>query len=200
MITLPLSPEQRTVYWTVAVCDTYGSVRRTTGLHSASAARHQHAYWSVKQSTARVELTEHTLLQTRTVIPFEDLPGPGEPTPLPDLPAGAQEVKRFFQFVRALEDGSLTGFGPAVLPASDDVRCFYERTVRNQEGAQAVRVDVSTLRILNITLTLYTRELQLADLPDDDAASLTGQLETAGLHWVPVPGNAGACRRVPLAD
>ncbi|MDN3263972.1 hypothetical protein QWJ26_30010 [Streptomyces sp. CSDS2] len=200
MITFPLSPEQRTVYWTVAVCDTYGSVHRTTGLHSASAVRRQHDYWSAKQSTARTELTEHTLVQTRTVTAFEALPGLDEPTPLPDLPAGAQEVKRFFTFARALEDGSLTGFGPAVLPAGDDVRHFYEWTVKNQERAQAVRVDVSTLRILDITLTHYTRELQLADLPDDDATSLVGQLETAGLYWVPVHENAGTCLRVPLAD
>ncbi|MBC2868690.1 hypothetical protein [Streptomyces mexicanus] len=200
MITLPLSPEQSTVYWTVAVCDTYGSVNRTTGLHSASAVRQQHDFWSAKQSTARIELTEHTLLQVRTVTAFEGLPGAGEPTPLPDLPAGAQEVKRFFKFARALEDGSLTGFGPAVLSTGDEVRYFYEWTAKNQERAQAVRVDVSTLRILDITLTHYTRELQLADLPDDDATSLVGQLETAGLYWIPVHEKAGTHLRVPLAD
>jgi hypothetical protein len=147
-----------------------------------------------------MELTEHTLLQARTITAFEDLPGAGEPTPLPDLPAGAQEVKRFFKFARVLDDGSLTGFGPAVLPTGDDVRYFYEWTVKNQERAQAVRVDVSTLRILDITLTHYTRELQLADLPDDDATSLVGQLETAGLYWIPVHENAGTCLHVPLAD
>jgi hypothetical protein len=165
VITFPLSPEQRTLYWTVAVCDTNGFAHRTTGLHSASAVRQQRVYWSAKQSTARIEITEHTLLQARTITTFDNLPGAGEPTPLPGLPAGAQEVKRFFTFARTLEDGSLTRFGPAVLPTGDNVRYFYEWTVNNQEHAQAVRVDVSTLRILDITLTHYTRELQLADLP-----------------------------------
>jgi hypothetical protein len=200
VITLPLSPEQRTVYWTVAVCDTYGSVHRTTGLHSASAVRQQHDFWSAKPSTARLELTEHTLIRARTVTTFEDLPSAGEPTPLPDLPAGAHEVKRFFSFARALEDGSLTDFGPTVLPTGDDVRHFYEWTVKNQERAQAVRVDVSTLRILDITLTHYTRELQLADLPDDITTVLVGQLEAAGLYWIPIHESAGTNLRVPLAD
>lgn len=200
MITLPLTPERRTVYWTVAVHETYGSVHQSTGLHSASAVRQQYDFWPAKPSTARMELTEHTLIQARTITTFEDLPGPGEATPLPDLPAGAHEVKRFFKFTSALEDGSLTGFGPAVLRTGDDVRHFYNWTVTTQDRAQAVHVDVSTLRILDITLTHYTREIQLADLPDDFTASLLGQLETEGLCWVPVHEHAGTYLRVPLAD
>ncbi|WP_331765355.1 hypothetical protein OG747_52875 (plasmid) [Streptomyces sp. NBC_01384] len=199
MITLPLSPEQRTVYWTVAVHDTYGSVHQSTGLH-ASAVRRQYDFWPAKPSTARMELTEHTLIQARTITTFENLPGEREATPLPDLPAGAHEVKRFFKFTSALADGSLTRFGPTVLPTGDDVRRFYNWTVTTQDRAQAVYVDVSTLRILDITLTRYTREIQLADLPDDFTASLMGQLETEGLCWVPVPEHAGTYLRVPLAD
>jgi hypothetical protein len=199
VITLPLTPEQRTVYWTVTVHETYGSAHQSTGLH-ASAVRQQYDFWSTKPATARMELTEHTLVQARTITTFEDLPGEGEATPLPDLPAGAHEVKRFFRFTRALEDGSLTGFGPTVLPTGDDVRRFYNWTVTTQDRAQAVRVDVSTLRILDITLIHYTREIQLADLPDDFTASLMGQLETEGLCWVPVHERAGTCLRVRLAD
>ncbi|MGW0825251.1 hypothetical protein [Streptomyces sp. NPDC002845] len=199
MITLPLTPEQRTVYWTVTVHETYGSAHQSTGLH-ASAVHQQYDFWSAKPSTARMEITEHTLIQARTITTFEDLPGKGEATPLPDLPAGAHEVKRFFKFTRALEDGSLTGFGPTVLPTGDDVRRFYNWTVTTQDRAQAVHVDVTTLRILDITLTHYTREIQLADLPDDFTTSLMGQLETEGLCWVPVHEHAGTYLRVPLAD
>lgn len=200
MITLPLTPEQRTVYWTVAVYETYGSVHQSTGLHSASAIRQQLALWAGKPSTARMELTQHTLIQARTITSFEDLPGEGEATPLPDLPVGAHEVKRFFKFTNALKDGSLTGFGPTVLRTGDDVRRFYNWTVTTQDRAQAVHVDVSNLRILDITLTHYTREIQLADLPDDFTVSLMGQLETEGLCWVPVHEHAGTYLRVPLAD
>ncbi|MGW3984762.1 hypothetical protein [Streptomyces mirabilis] len=200
MITSPLTPERRTVYWTVAVHETYGSVHQSTGLHSASAVRQQYDFWHAKPSTARMELTEHTLIQARTITTFEDLPGEGEATPLPDLPAGAYEVKRFFKFTSALEDGSLTGFGPTALRTGDDVRRFYNWTVSTQDRAQAVHVDVSTLRILDITLTHLTREIQLADLPDDFTASLMGQLETEGLCWVPVHEHTGTYLRVPRAD
>ncbi|MFF2133944.1 hypothetical protein ACFVW1_53305 [Streptomyces olivochromogenes] len=199
MITLPLIPEQRTVYWTVAVHETYGSAHRSTGLH-ASAVRQQYDFWTAKPSTARIELTEHTLVQARTITTFEDLPGEGEATPLLNLPADAHEVKQFFGFTRAREDGSLTCFGPTVLSTGDDVRRFYNWTVANQDRAQAVHVDVSTLRILDITLTHYTREIQLADLPDDFTASLMGQLETEGLCWVPVHEHAGTYPRLLLAD
>ncbi|MGW2104184.1 hypothetical protein ACWCPX_42310 [Streptomyces olivaceoviridis] len=200
MITSPLTPERRTVYWTVAVFGKYGSAHRSTGLHSASAVRQQFDFWSGKPSTTRMELTEHTLNQARTITTFENLPGEGAATPLPDLPDGAHDVKRFFTFARTLEDGSLTGFGPAVLPTGDDVRRFYSWTVNNQERAQAVRVDISALRILDITLTHYTRELQLADLLDDYTASLVGQLEMEGLNWIPVHEHTGTHLRVPLAD
>ncbi|MFI1768991.1 hypothetical protein ACH41H_44135 [Streptomyces sp. NPDC020800] len=103
-------------------------------------------------------------------------------------------------FTRVLEDGSLTGFGPTVLRTGDDVRHFYNWTVTTQDRAQAVHVDVSTLRIIDITLTHCTREIQLADLPDDFTASLMSQLETEGLCWVPVHEHAGTYPRVPLAD
>ncbi|WP_327749964.1 hypothetical protein [Streptomyces europaeiscabiei] len=199
MITLPLTPEQRTVYWTVTVHDTYGSTHQSTGLH-ASAVRQQYDFWTAKPSTARMELTEHTLVQARTITTLEDLPGEGEATPLPGLPADAHEVKRFFRFTRAREDGSLTGFGPAVLRTGDDVRRFYNWTVSTQDRAQAVHVDVSTLRVLDITLTHLTREIQLADLPDDFTVSLMRQLETEGLCGVPVHGRTGTCLRVRLAD
>ncbi|MFI7405976.1 hypothetical protein ACIBW9_36850 [Streptomyces sp. NPDC049541] len=201
MITSPLTPEQRTVYWTVAAYDTRGrSVSRSTGLLSVSPARYWHKFWSSRPETARMELAEHTLVTASTLIGFADLPGKGQPTLLPELPAGAHEVKRFFRFARALENGSLTGFGPTVLRTGDDVRYFYEWTVKNQERAQAVRVDVSTLRVLDITLTHYTRELQLADLPDDDTTALMGQLEAEGLYWIPVHESTGPYLRVPLAD
>ncbi|MEU0036477.1 hypothetical protein [Streptomyces sp. NPDC006333] len=118
---------------------------------------------------------------------------------MPELPAGAHEVKRFFRFARTLADGSLTGFGPTVLPAGDRVRCLYEWTVKNQERAQAVHVDVSTLRIRDITLTHYTREPQLADL-DDITIALVGQLEMEGLYCIPVHENTGTHLRVLLAD
>ncbi|MER7568887.1 hypothetical protein ABTZ93_39055 [Streptomyces sp. NPDC097941] len=198
MITLPLTPEQRTVYWTVTVHDKYGSMHRSTGLH-ASAVRQQYDFWHPKPATARVELTEHTLVQARTITPFEDLPGEGEAAPLPDLPAGAHEVKRFFKFTLAREDGSLTGFGPAVLRTGDDVRRFYNWTVSTQDHAQAVHVDLSALRVLDITLTHLTREIQLDDLPDDFTASLMGQLEAEGLCWVPDNTRRGTYLRVRLA-
>lgn len=201
LITSPLTPEQRTVYWTVAAYDTHGrSVYRSTGLLSVSPTRYWHEFWASRRETARMELTEHALVPSRKLIGFEDLPGEGEPTLLPELPAGAHEVKRFFRFARVLEDGSLTGFGPTVLRTGDDVRHFFEWTVNNQERAQAVRVDVSTLRILDITLPHYIRELQVADLPDDITTSFVGQLEAAGLYWVPVHESAGTNLRVPLAD
>ncbi|MDH6502438.1 hypothetical protein [Streptomyces sp. SAI-149] len=198
MITLPLTPEQRTVYWTVNVHDQYGSAHRSTGLH-ASAVRQQYDFWHSKPATARVELTEHTLVQARTITTFEDLPGEGEAAPLPDLPAGAHEVKRFFRFALAREDGSLTGFGPAVLRTGDDVRRFYNWTVSTQDHAQAVHVDLSALRVLDITLTHLTREIQLDDLPDDFTASLMGQLETEGLCWVPDHTGRGTYLRIHLA-
>ncbi|MGY9066908.1 hypothetical protein [Streptomyces sp. CAS3] len=197
MITLPLTPERRTVYWTVAVCEKYGSVHRSTGLHSTSAVRHQYDFWAPKPSTSRIGLTEHTLIQARTVIAFEDLPVTGDATALPELPDGAYEVKRFFRFARTLEAGSLTGFGPSVLRTGDEVRSFYEWTAKHD---QAVHVDISTLRVLDTTLTHYTRELQLTDLPDDDTTALVGQLETEGLRWIPVHQNTGTHLRVPLAD
>ncbi|MFD7163571.1 hypothetical protein [Streptomyces violascens] len=200
MTTLPLAPEQRTVYWTVTVHETYGSVHQSTGLHAASAVRQHYAFWSGRPSTAGIELTEHTLVQARTITTFEDLPGEDQATPLPDLPAGAHEVKRFFKFTRTLEACSLVGFGPTVLRTGDDVRHFYNWTVANQDRAQAVHVDVSPLRILDITLTHYTREIQLADLPDDFTASLMGQLEMDGLCLAPVHEHAGMYLRVPLAD
>ncbi|MEU0413850.1 hypothetical protein ABZ307_39515 [Streptomyces griseorubiginosus] len=199
MITLPFTPEQRTVYWTVAVYDKHGFAHRSTGLH-ASAVRQQYDFWHPKPWTDRIELTEHTLVQARTITAFEDLPGEGEATPLPDLPAGAHEVKRFFRFTRAREDGSLTGFGPAVLRTGDDVRQFYNWTVSTQDHAQAVRVDASALRVLDITLTHLTRDVQLADLPDDFTVSLMSQLETEGLCWVPVHKHTGTYLRVRLAD
>ncbi|MFD4604359.1 hypothetical protein ACFWPQ_40880 [Streptomyces sp. NPDC058464] len=194
-----IKTEARTVYWTVTVYDRYGSAHRSTALH-ASAARHHHEFWSSKSSTARVGFTEHTLVQARAITTFADLPGSGERTPLPNLPAGAYEVKRFFRFTRALSDGSLTGFGPAVLCTGDDVRYFYEWTVQTQGHAHAVHVDVSTLRILDITLTHYTRDVRLADLPDDCTISLVGGLETGGLGWISSHEKAGPCLRVPLAD
>ncbi|MGW7243864.1 hypothetical protein [Streptomyces sp. NPDC054804] len=199
MIKTPLTHEARTVYWTATVYDKYGSAHRSTALH-ASAARHHHEFWSSKPSTARVGLTEHTLVQARAVTTFEDLPGSGERTPLPGLPAGAYEVKRFFRFTRVLEDGSLTGFGPAVLITGDDVRYFYKRTVQIQGHAHAVHVDVSALRVLGITLTHYTRDLQLTDLPDDFTTSLTSSLEIEGLGWISDHEKAGTYLRVPLAD
>ncbi|MGI5380690.1 hypothetical protein ACQEV2_42190 [Streptomyces sp. CA-251387] len=132
MITSPLTPERRTVYWTVAAYDTHGrSVYRSTGLLSVAPARYWREFWASRRETARMELTEHSLVVAHTLIGFEDLPGKGEPTLLPELPAGAHEVKRFFRFSRALEDGSLTGFGPTVLRTGDDVRHFYEWTVKN---------------------------------------------------------------------
>ncbi|MGK3943331.1 hypothetical protein ABK046_33440 [Streptomyces caeruleatus] len=199
MITLPLTPEQRTVYWTVAVHDKYGSTHRSTGLH-ASAVRQQYDFWHPKPATARIELTEHTLVQARTITTLQDLPGEGEATPLPDLPVGAHEVKRFFKFTLAREDGALTGFGPAVLRTGDDVRRFYDWTVSTQDHAQAVHVDLSSLRVLDIALTHLTREIQLADLPNDFTASLMGQLETGGLCWVPDHTRTGTYLRVRLAD
>jgi hypothetical protein len=63
VIRLPLTPEQRTVYWTVTVHETYGSAHQSSGLH-ASAVRQQYDFWSAKPSTARMELIEHTLIQT----------------------------------------------------------------------------------------------------------------------------------------
>ena len=169
-------PEERTVYWTVAVHETSGSVHRSTGLYSASAVRHQYGFWAPRPSTARIELTEHTLIQTGSVTTFEDLPSEGEATPLPDLPVGAHEVKRFFKFTRAHKDGSLTGFGPAVLPTGDDVRYFYNWTISTQDTALAKHVEVSTLRILDITLTHYTREISRALLPDAVSAALLARL------------------------
>ncbi|MGW2291224.1 hypothetical protein [Streptomyces phaeochromogenes] len=196
MITVPLTRERRTVYWTVAAYGAHGhSLYRTTALQSVSPTRYWHEYWASRRETARTELTEHTLVVANTLIGVEDLPGEGEPTLPPDLPAGAHEVKRFFKFTSALEDGSLTGHGPAVLRTGDAVRRFYDWTV-----AHAVHVDVSTLRILDCTLTHYTREIRLDDLPDDVTTSLMGQLESAGLYWIPVQGSAGTCLRVPLAD
>jgi hypothetical protein len=200
MPTSPLTPEQRTVYWTVAVHETYGSVHRSTGLHSASAVRHQYGFWAPRPSTARIELTEHTLIQTGSVTSFEDLPGEGEATPLPDLPVGAHEVKRFFKFTRAHEDGSLTGFGPAVLPTGDDVRYFYNWTISTQDTALAERVEVSTLRILDITLTHYTREISRALLPDAVSAALLARLDAEGLEAKPAETSAGSYLVIPLAD
>ncbi|MEU9412253.1 hypothetical protein AB0E08_42075 [Streptomyces sp. NPDC048281] len=194
-----IKTEARTVYWTVTVYDRYGSVHHSTALH-ASAAVHHHEFWSLKPSTARVGFTEHTLVQASALATFADLPGSGERTPLPGLPAGAFEVKRFFRFARVLEDGSLTGHGPAVLCTGDDVRYFYEWTVQTQGHAHAVHVDVSTLRILDITLTHYTRDVQLHDLPDDFTTSLVGGLESEGLGWISSHEKAGPCLRVPLAD
>ncbi|MFC9916688.1 hypothetical protein [Streptomyces sp. NPDC127197] len=201
MITSPLTPEQRTVYWTVTAYDAHGrTVYDTTALHSVSPTRYWHNYWASRHETARMNLAEHHLVVASTLTSIEDLPGQGTPTLLPELPDGAHEVKRFFRFARVLEDGSLTGFGPTVLPTGDDVRHFYDWTVKNQEQAQAVRVDVSTLRILDITLTHSIRELQLADLPGDATTALVGQLEAEGLYWIPVHESAGTYLRIPLAD
>jgi hypothetical protein len=187
VITVPLTRERRTVYWTVAAYDAHGrSLYRTTGLQSVSPTRYWHKFWASRRETARTELTEHTLVVANTPIGFQDLPGEGEPTLPPDLPAGAHEVKRFFKFTSALEDGSLTGYGPAVLRTGDAVRRFYDWTVATQGHTHAVHVDVSTLRILDCTLTHYTREIQLDDLPDDVTTSPMGQLEAAGLYWIPV--------------
>ncbi|MFF0386810.1 hypothetical protein [Streptomyces sp. NPDC004286] len=172
MITLS-STRRTTTYWSVSAHGPHGT-HRSTALHSPSAVRGQHNVLSAHPSTSRAAVTEHRVLHERAPFALVDLPGTGVPTPLPDLPAGAVGVRRFFGFCRELEDGSLTPFGPAALPTGDAVRRFHHWAIQNEQAHRVNRVDISALHLHVITLTQYAREIPLSALPDGPPAAAGG--------------------------
>ncbi|MCM2424146.1 hypothetical protein [Streptomyces sp. RKAG293] len=141
----------RKVWWTVAACDRNGQpVYTTAPLEAADAASRWYSYWDDKPFVDRVELTEHAIDRTDRAITYDDLPGPGRATAPPELPEGAHAAERVFRFDR----------GPAVLPTGDCVRRHHAWLIATQRD----RIDLSTLRLFEVTLIRYARRIELHDL------------------------------------
>ncbi len=148
----------RDTAWKVTIYDAHGRQIYATGsLESADAARHWHAYWAGKAAVRYVELTEYATDITERLICLEDLPAPGRPAELPELPDGAHQANRHYRFTS----------GPAVLPTPDHVRSYYRWVTAAQEGAAptAPRADLHKLKLLEVTVIRCARPVELADLP-----------------------------------
>lgn len=155
----------RTVDWRVTAFDREDRTLHTTHPLHADAARQQHAYWSKHPSTqpvdghrGRVTITEEITDKTNRVISLADLPAPGAPTPLPELPKGAHEIRRFHRF----------SHGPRVHRTGDDARAYLKWLTASQERLtpHTVRVDLTTLVLSEVTLVRYRRAVTLAEVPE----------------------------------
>ncbi|WP_326809622.1 hypothetical protein OG533_39425 (plasmid) [Streptomyces sp. NBC_01186] len=139
-------------HWTVSYRHRSGGTKVTsTSLSTPDATRQQYAFHSGLDWNTDVRITEQVIRETRRLICLSELPGPGQPTPVPQLPDGAHEVKRHYRFARN---------GPAVLPTGDDVRNHHEWLTNHRD------VDPAELRAVEVTLTRYRREVALDELPD----------------------------------
>ncbi|MEU8893673.1 hypothetical protein [Streptomyces sp. NPDC048442] len=149
-------------YWTV-------SYRTRPGTHTGkplttpAVVRRHHAAMTA-QGRADVTLTEHLMTRTESPITVTDLPGPGEPTPLPPLPATAHEVRRYFR---------CADYGPPVLPTGDRVRSFLAWVAdvreRHPAGPRLIGAsrypDPATLRVRDVRVVISQRQITPDQLP-----------------------------------
>jgi hypothetical protein len=156
----------RFICWRVTAFDRAGHRLSVSHPLHAQAARQQHAYWSAHPSTqlidghqSRVTAAEEITDKTERVIGLPDLPGPGEPTPLPELPDGAHEVRRFYAF----------SHGPRVHRTADHARGYLAWLTERQENPTptTVHVDLTALALYEVTLTFYQRPVDLAEIPEN---------------------------------
>ncbi|GGT54566.1 hypothetical protein GCM10010271_68050 [Streptomyces kurssanovii] len=147
----------RTASWAVTAYDAHDrQVYAALPMESADAIRYWHGYWSGKRFVQRVELAELTIEITERVIAIDDLPAPGQPADLPELPDGSHKASRHYRFTS----------GPMVLPTPDHVRyCNWLTGVQKSPLPSTPRVDLDALKLLEVTLIHYARPIELADLP-----------------------------------
>ncbi|MFI5808691.1 hypothetical protein [Streptomyces sp. NPDC051561] len=149
-------------YWTVSYRTRPGT-RTGKPLTSPATVRRHHAAMTA-QGRTDVTLTEHVMTKTDSPITVADLPGPGEPTPLPPLPATAHEVRRYFR---------CENYGPPALPTGDHVRSFlsWVADVRERHTAGARRSgsssypDPATLRVRDVRVVVSQRQITPDQLP-----------------------------------
>lgn len=148
----------RSTMWTVTA---YGAhdrrVYATHPLEYADKAREQHDYWSARPFVQRVDLAELTTDITERFINLDDLPAPGRPAALPDLPDGAHHVGRHYHFT----------WGVKVLRTPDDVRRYYKWLADAQVDPlpTSPRIDLDSLRLLEVTLIRRVRPVERNELP-----------------------------------
>lgn len=148
----------RSTMWTVTAYDAHNrQVYATLPLESADPVRYWHDYWSGKHFVQRVELAELTTDITERFITFDDLPAPGQPADIPELPDGAHQTGRHYRFT----------WGVKVLRTPDDVRRYYKWLADAQVSPlpTSPRIDLASLRLLEVTLIRYARPIELPDLP-----------------------------------
>ncbi|NUK53375.1 hypothetical protein HRW14_24495 [Streptomyces lunaelactis] len=148
----------RATSWTVTAYDAHGrQVYATLPLEYADPARYWHDYWSGKNFVQRVELAELTTDITERFIAFDDLPAAGQSTQTPELPDGAHHAGRHYRFT----------WGVKVLRTPDDVRRYYKWLADAQISPlpTSPRVDLDSLKLLEVTVIRYARPVELTDLP-----------------------------------
>lgn len=148
----------RATFWTVTAYDAHNrQIYATLPLEYAAPARYWHDYWSGKPFVQRVELAELTTDITERFITFDDLPAPGQPADIPELPDSAHQAGRHYRFT----------WGVKVLRTPDDVRRYYKWLADMQISPlpTSPRIDLDSLRLLEVTLFRYARPIELPDLP-----------------------------------
>ncbi|MGW6569836.1 hypothetical protein [Streptomyces sp. NPDC054975] len=155
------SPSGRTghaTFWTVTAFGNNGhQAYATMPLEYADVARAQYDRLHATPGVNRVEIAEMTSQITERLIAMDDLPGPEKPTPVPELPEGADHIGRHYRF----------SWGRPVLRTGDDVRSYFKWLSETQISPLPTlpRVDPHSLRLLEVTTVRRTRPIGLADLP-----------------------------------
>ncbi|KUN57291.1 hypothetical protein AQJ46_47930 [Streptomyces canus] len=152
----PLTRE-RTLFTITSFDDEGNRLYSTLPLDGAATAARWHDDLADNPATQRITITANTIERTEQLITVDELPGPGEPTPQPELPEGAHTARRFYHF----------SSGPAVLRTGDEARAWLKRTTEQQQQHRTphtVYVNVSQLQLFNVTLIERARLLTFAEL------------------------------------
>jgi hypothetical protein len=162
--------QTRSRFWTVSY-----RFRGQTQVHTSTTLRHPESVarnyatatgWSWATD---VTVSEVVYVKTDRPIRVEDLPGPGQPTPLPSLPGNIAEVRRYFR----CQDDRRT-VGPPVLPTGDRVRRYLawvaEGRKRQSTGGPALRNDIrfpdpAALQVRDVQLVIASRTVTVDQLP-----------------------------------